>query len=158
MGQYFLLIVSKEKPNLDIIIDQFGYVGEKGETKEYDNFINRICENQQWRFRLVANPTRTLRREGKRGKIVAHTSPKFQLAWLENKAIQNGFKLYDAYVLENRWKIFKKNSEQSKVKVKEVVFEGILSVDNVELFRKALIEGIGRGKVYGMGMLTIVSV
>ena len=59
--------------------------------------------------------------------------------------------------MSSNWKIFKKHNEKSKVRVKEVTFEGVLHVDDVCLFKKALTEGIGRSKVYGMGMLTIVS-
>jgi len=37
-----------------------------------------------------------------------------------------------------------------------VTYEGILTVTDKERFRKTLIEGIGREKAYGMGLLTVV--
>jgi CRISPR system Cascade subunit CasE len=156
-GQYYLMILSKVKPNFDGLIEQFGYKGEVEEVKSYDYLLNRIDKDQVWRFRLVANPTRTIWKKGERGKIVAHTSTKYQLEWLNNKASQNGFSIFEASVMSSNWKIFKKHNDKSKVRVKEVTFEGVLHVDDVCLFKKALTEGIGRSKVYGMGMLTIVS-
>ena len=39
---------------------------------------------------------------------------------------------------------------------KRGVFEGLLCVEDVDVFRDTLVNGIGREKAYGMGMLTIV--
>ena len=39
-----------------------------------------------------------------------------------------------------------------------VTYEGVLTVTDTELFCKALTEGIGRGKAYGMGLLTVARV
>ena len=40
--------------------------------------------------------------------------------------------------------------------LRKVTYEGILEINDAELFKTALINGIGRGKAYGMGMLTIM--
>ena len=37
-------------------------------------------------------------------------------------------------------------------------YEGVLTVTDEELFKAALVQGIGREKAYGLGMLTIVGV
>ena len=37
-----------------------------------------------------------------------------------------------------------------------MVFEGKLCVENADIFRDTLVNGIGREKAYGMGMLTVV--
>lgn len=42
------------------------------------------------------------------------------------------------------------------VSLLSVTFEGFLTVTDADLFRCTLTEGIGRGKAYGMGMLTVV--
>ena len=39
-----------------------------------------------------------------------------------------------------------------------VVFEGVLTVTDADAFRNALVNGIGREKAYGMGLLTIAGV
>jgi CRISPR system Cascade subunit CasE len=40
-GQYYLMILSKVKPNFDGLIEQFGYKGEVEEVKSYDYLLNR---------------------------------------------------------------------------------------------------------------------
>ena len=37
-----------------------------------------------------------------------------------------------------------------------VTYEGILQVNDVEKFRKVLVEGLGREKAYGLGLLTVM--
>ena len=36
-----------------------------------------------------------------------------------------------------------------------VTYEGILTVTDEDSFRKALVNGIGREKAYGLGMITV---
>ena len=48
----------------------------------------------------------------------------------------------------------KKTGEQ--VKLLGVTYEGLLTVTDAEKFREALTGGIGRGKAYGLGLLTVV--
>jgi CRISPR system Cascade subunit CasE len=156
MGQYYILILSEDRPCLDGFIRQFGYKGETGEIKEYDALLNRLDIDQKWRFRLVANPTRTIKNDKGERKISAHVSEKYQLQWLTQKAEKHGFEINEAMVVSSDWKIFRKNGGASRVRLKEAVFEGSLTIKDLELFKSALIRGIGREKVYGMGMLTIV--
>jgi CRISPR system Cascade subunit CasE len=42
-----------------------------------------------------------------------------------------------------------------RVSLYTVTYEGILEITDVELFKEVLTKGIGRGKAYGCGMLTI---
>lgn len=55
---------------------------------------------------------------------------------------------------------FQKGKEQgkNKVSIKGVTYEGILKVYDEEKFKELLVAGIGRGKAYGMGLLTIVHI
>ena len=54
----------------------------------------------------------------------------------------------------------RKGKEQGKnrVSIKGVTYEGILKVCDEDKFKELLVTGIGRGKAYGMGLLTIVHV
>ncbi len=65
----------------------------------------------------------------------------------------------DFTVVHSQWHIFRKNpSQETKVRLLAVTYEGVLTVTDTELFCKALTEGIGRGKAYGMGLLTVAKV
>lgn len=154
----YLLIVSAEKPDLSKIAVQFGFDNDCGELREYDRLLNRIETGSNWHFRLTANPVHSIQGGKRRGKIVAHTSERYQLEWLENQAVKRGFRIPPdgAYITESNWKIFSKGDSNQKVRILEVVFEGDLCVENADIFKNTLINGIGREKAYGMGMLTVV--
>lgn len=157
-GKPYLLIVSTQKPNLPQIAAQFGFEKDCGESKEYSQLLNRIEKGSEWHFRLAANPVHSIGNGEKRGKIVAHISEKYQLKWLYTQAAKKGFCILPegAYVMESNWRIFTKYNSHQKVRLLEVVFEGRLRVEDVDLFKDALINGIGREKAYGMGMLTVM--
>ena len=75
-----------------------------------------------------------------------------QRNWLLRKADKKGFQVNDFNVTQSIWKKF-----ENQVSFLSVTYEGILTIENVALFREALKNGIGRGKAYGMGLLTIIS-
>ena len=158
-GEYYILILSEEVPNLKDFVEQFGDSKSSAETKEYEVLLNRITDHSAWRFRLVANPTHSVKTKSARGKVMAHVTPEHQMEWLKTKAAANGFELVDdnCFVLANEWKNFYKNAKgkDMRVRLMLVSFEGILRVTDIDAFRNALISGIGRGKAYGAGMLTI---
>lgn len=158
-GEYYILILSEEVPNLKDFMEQFGDSKSPAETKEYDVLLNKIMDHSVWHFRMVANPTHSVKTKSGRGKVMAHVTPEHQMEWLKTKAAANGFELVDdnCFVLANEWKNFYKNAREKDMRVRLmlVAFEGILRVTDVDAFRNALISGIGRGKAYGAGMLTI---
>ena len=156
-GMTYLLMLSAQMPNLSGIAEQFGYEGMNGETKSYDGLLNRIQEGSIWQFRLVANPVHSIGKEEGRGKVVAHTTEKYQLEWLNGQAGKKGFSIVSdsARVTQSEWKIFRKGSSGQKVHILQAAFEGKLKVEDTTAFKDALINGIGREKAYGMGLLTI---
>lgn len=158
MNKSYLLILSVSKPNLTELLKQFGYEDAIGQTKEYNRLLNQIEEKSVWHFRLVANPVHSIKTGNGRGKVVAHVSEHYQLEWLNNQAIKKGFCIVSdtACVKESNWKIFNKRNSNKRVRILAVTFEGILRVEDVEVFKNTLLNGIGRGKAYGMGLLTIV--
>jgi len=162
-GDKYLLILSEEIINFSTVSEQFGF-GSEYECKCYDSLLERITNGSKWHFRLKANPivqSKNIPAENGRGKVLAHISTAHQEEWLKRQSIKNGFSLSEGewLVTESRWYMFKKNREQkNKIKLLSVTYEGILTVTDSETFKKALINGIGREKAYGMGFLTVVEV
>ncbi len=156
-GNTYLLILSSEKPQLSNITDQFGYENIAGESKNYGKLLSRVEKGSTWHFRLVANPTRSIKKEGERGKVTAHTAEKYQLEWLKLQSEKKGFYIFPdtVRVQGSNWKVFYKQGSKQKVRILEVAFEGRLKVEDADVFKDALVNGIGREKAYGMGLLTI---
>ena len=162
-GKTYLLILSETRPELSHALTQFG--NENSETPYevavYDKLLDRIEVGSVWQFRLVANPTKSINDTFKkeRGSVHAHITTQYQEQWLMDKASKCGFSLkQEEFRKESeKWYSFKKGTDNNRVTILSVTFEGLLTVTNVELFKKAMTEGIGKGKAYGMGLLTIVT-
>lgn len=160
-GDKYLLILSKKALDLSNVAEQFGY-DNSYESKSYDNLLERITEDSEWQFRLKANPTfqRFDQKKG-RGKVFAHITPELQKKWLKKEADKNGFLISDDkyMVTASQWYTFKKNRNSNiKVHLLSVTYEGVLTVTNKDSFRKALVNGIGREKAYGLGLMTIAGI
>lgn len=165
-GAQYLMLVSKDMPDLSAAVEQFGCSEDAAawETRDYTPLLNRIQPGTRWHFRLTANPIKHApgnAATGQRGKVMPHITAEHQQHWLMEKASQHGFALKEGEFLavQEQWYQFRKLQEGGRpVSLLSVTFEGMLTVTDVELFRHALMEGIGRGKAYGMGMLTVVRI
>ena len=163
-GKTYLLLLSRERPNLSKAARQFGN-GKLWETKNYNPFLDGIREGEILRFRLTANPTvsrsspQNADGEKARGSVYAHITAEHQRLWLLQKAPRHGFRLTpDSFdVTESRWRTFRKGAERNRrVTLLSATYEGTLEVTDAEKFRETLAAGIGRGKAYGMGLLTVM--
>lgn len=158
----YLLIQSPMKPDLHHIVDQFGRpdAGQVGETIDYESFLSSVHNGQVWRFRLRANPVRSVPsgEPNVRGKVCHHITAEQQLGWLLDRCEGLGFSLTGAdgptvQIVQRDKRVFDRKG--SKVTISMVTFEGLLTVDDRDRFIEALRNGIGRAKSYGCGMITI---
>lgn len=170
-NQRCLLLLSEEKPDLSHLAAQFG-TPDAPETCSYAPLLERAITGSRWQFRLHANPTYSSGGNGKRGKVHACTliqkpedaaigtsEPKTQVGWLLHQAENHGFRVLpeDFSITKSQWYTFGK-AHCDQVKLLGVTYEGILTVTDADKFRQALTGGIGRGKAYGMGLLTVMRV
>lgn len=60
-----LYVVSPWRPDFTGLIEQAGWpTAPTWDTASYDRFLERLAEGQRWRFRVTANPTRSVPRGG----------------------------------------------------------------------------------------------
>ena len=164
-GRWYLLVLSEDKPDMKNVAEQFGFPDEEPqwETRDYTPLLNRIQPQSSWHFRLTANPTRSSAAEADasgRGKVHNHVTIEQQKKWLMDRAESHGFQLKDEdFTITFRdWNVFcKKGNKGPRVSILAVTYEGNLTVTDPERFCETLTGGIGRGKAYGMGMLTVAS-
>ena len=171
-GDLYILLLSEEIPDLSGFCRRYCRTADDAQTKQYDGLLARITAGSIWHFRLTANPTvsRKANRIGQRGKVeacsIVDCSDKepdsrliTQKEWLLTHCEKHGFRLSaDSFdVTQSRWHQFYK-SDRNRVSLLAVTFEGTLEVTDAELFRQALCAGIGRGKAYGLGMLTVMHI
>ena len=159
-SQPYLLVCSEDQPDFTNLAEQYGYPDMPWEIRKYDSFLERISAGSEWQFRLTANPVAAKKQSGiSRGKKMAHVTADQQEAWLLERAELHGFSLHPgAYQVTNSiWYQFAKNGVGNRVTLHAVTFEGRLQVTDPYAFRQTLIQGLGHGKAYGMGMLTIAA-
>ena len=149
----YLLLLSEERPDLTALCAQFG-TGAPPETRPYDPLLERVTAGSCWQFRLTANPTRTRKDPADplaRGALKPCYLEAEQEQWLLEQAGKHGFALTeDSFTVTRvQWQHFAKHGTRP-------VTLGILQVTDQEAFREMLCQGIGRGKAYGLGLMTIL--
>lgn len=121
-------------------------------SKPFNLEASQLHPNQILQFRLKANPSK---RNKDTGKITGLFSQQDQVAWLERQAEGRGFVLQgvDTIPTPNVWG--KKGKGNSPIKIFTVLYQGILKVKDPSVFVETLHQGIGRGRSYGCGLLSI---
>ena len=122
-------------------------------------------------FRLRANPTKRIsnrnpdRPDPLLGKRVELLREDDQIAWLVRKGEQHGFQILatetssdvpDVRVTQAE-KAHGTRRNQPRTTFGTVVFNGRLTVTHRELFIQSLVDGIGSGKSFGFGLLSIAA-
>ncbi|MBV1879327.1 MAG: type I-E CRISPR-associated protein Cas6/Cse3/CasE [Pseudomonadales bacterium] len=134
-----------------------------GQKEFRPNFIL----GQRLRFRLRANPTKTIKDPSK-GNVTkkGKTSPRTvrvplihdeqQRVWLMRK-MKDVTSLQSLIVQPERALYFRKAKTQHSGKIQPVIFEGVFEVKNVEAFQTILEAGIGPAKAFGCGLLSLAA-
>lgn len=154
-GKTYLLIVSRKAPDL-VALCRYGVEGS-AETRDYDPFLSKLKKGMRCRFRAVLNPVVAVSEgDGKRGRIMPHITVAYQLDYLKKRAETHGFLLHDGEydIKERDFALWRKGKE--RIHLSRVAYEGILTIQDADLFRTLLTEGMGKKKAYGFGMMTVI--
>lgn len=142
-----VLVQSTPAGNWSALEQVAGYLRRPAETKTFD-LPAWVQPGASYRFRLVANPTVT--REGKRLGLVGEEA---QTAWLHRQALRHGFQLDAALVADSDVVCARKAA--MPVSLQRACFEGLLTVLDASALSSALEAGIGPGKAFGFGLLSL---
>ena len=177
-GRVVILVQSAVKPNWDYAFRNADYL--LAAPPEVKPFKPHFKPNQRLRFRVLANPVRKVSRnsldtKGERldkrwiGKDVP--VPTADLTkWLERRAEPGwsvpknsdgkqsppGFRLVEITEIQGGYVYIKKTSDKNAGRrVRSALYEGILEVTNADHFLNTLVGGIGPGKAFGFGLLSV---
>jgi CRISPR system Cascade subunit CasE len=148
-SQPVVLVQSAHLPDWSYLVELPGYL-QHGELPQSKTFApaQLLRAEDRYRFRLVANPTVT--RQGKRYGLVGEDD---QLAWLNRQGERAGFSVIAALVSGNDMVQGRKGA--TRVSLRRVCFEGVLHAEDAVHLAKALADGIGPGKAFGCGLLSV---
>ena len=162
-----LYISSPVAPDPSHIVEEAGYATEGGViVRDMSTFLDGLSAGQRWGFRLCVNPTfresSQVNAQGRK-KVLAHVTQDQQTQWVLERAEKCGFRVLtsaelggDLPILEDvERSIAEFKHKEHRVTLGVATFEGVLEVTDPEALRRVLIYGIGRGKAYGCGLMTL---
>lgn len=175
-----LLVVAPTAPDLMHFVELGGWGSSPPSLAEYSTFLQAVAEGRQYRFRLRANTVRSVKDEGQvggRGRVKSVGSREQQEQWLAARAEPCGFRIPEdcmdmhasdgslisrrnlALTSRDTLRFTKGGGDADKpVTLATAQFDGLLEVTDPDRLRRTLREGIGRGKAYGCGLLTLAPV
>jgi len=166
-----LLVQSAVAPDWRPLSD--GYLIAEPEFKPLDGVYDELEAGAAIRFRLRANPTRRIsdtnasETERWRGRRVDLRTEESQVDWLRAKGRSCGFELVEVEdhpgvfdlraTPEGRWSGRPPvgSAKSERLTFSSVLFDGRLRITDAGDFRRAMLAGIGSGKAWGFGLLTI---
>lgn len=159
-----LYIVSPDAPDLTHLVEQAGWpTTQTWVTKPYAPLLDQLEPGDRFAFRLTANPIHNVRQEtGTRGKPIGHVTVAEQEKWLLARQERSGFEVTHTAkgdstlsVSDRRALSFRRGAAQVTLTV--ATYQGILQITDADQFRRVLVNGLGRAKGYGCGLLTIAN-
>lgn len=149
-----ILVQSSTQPDWNNL-NQKGYLLIPATVK----FFNVLpVSGQIFRFRLLANPTKRVKGNGSvDGPRVGLMREEDQIAWLERKAGLNGFRVLEVQTIKTVQPdaVKHEKSKIHRIHCEAVRFDGLLQVIEPGLFSAGLARGIGSGKGFGFGLLSL---
>ncbi len=157
-GKYYLLLLSDSQPDAKKM-EQYG-VEKSAQTKLYTPFLESLQNGMRLRFKATLNPVKSLSSgsaSGKRGRVVPLLKVDDQMKFLLERAAKHGFELDESefYITETKIEIIRKKGAREE-KVKKTTYEGVLTIVDSDKFQDVLINGLGKRKAYGCGMITVM--
>ena len=155
-GPLTLLVQSRSKPDWSWLAQHEGARAYLLDTEEPNPWVKEFAPEfkpgQVLAFRLRANPT--IKRKGKRLGLYRDEE---QMNWLARKAEQSGFRLLSVRTASEAvlGGVVHTESRKDNLRLLSVQFDGLLQVQEPELLRLAARDGIGSGKGFGFGLLSL---
>lgn len=142
-----MLVQSTKEPDWSRLNTPDDYFIRPPQSKAFDP---TFYEGQQLIFRLMANPT--VKRDGKRWGLVREEE---QRQWMERKASQGGFSITSLRVVPHNVVEGEKKADKTGLMFTSITYDGTLSITDPERFRDTLEDGVGSGKGFGFGLLSV---
>lgn len=162
--RYTLYVQSEDKPNWSFMSGLEGYLAASPD--EHGNPALRELDLQPrsgdvFRFRLRANPSvKSADRKTGKKKRWGILKPEDQLAWLKRKGEAGGFRIGLGTIIaapEGRkltGRVIQEDERRSTTHF-SVRFDGLLQVTDPEKFSETIRRGVGSGKGFGFGLITL---
>jgi CRISPR system Cascade subunit CasE len=149
-----LLLQSRTRPDLTALPPHYGHADSRPLTP----LLDALRTGMPVRYRIDASAVRKPRKTTQElyglKSIVALTGPA-AVQWWQNQANQAGLKLDTVHTTRLDAATGTKGQDKQRIHNARTRFEGNALVSDPALLRQRVEEGIGRGKAYGCGLLSL---
>ena len=149
----YLLVTSAEKPDAKTL-EKRGFYTDEARIRDISKLKELLISGRTLRFELLASPCKKVRGDGENSRRFFLEHPEERAEWLNRKGQQGGFQIIRLEELGNRIDIYG-HRQGVEIKNSAVLFSGILCISDQETFWQSYTRGIGPGKAYGLGMLSL---
>lgn len=174
-----LLVLTQSSPSFESLVEQAGWPTSdepQALSKPYDALLARVVRGREFAFRVRANTVTASRdaarwtprqaaaasEQRRRGVLVPERTVAAQTEWFAQRAHRWGFDVVEsaaghaALELVDRSRLsFGKSGSSARVVLQTATFEGRLRVTDPAVMSTSLLQGVGRGRAYGCGLLTL---
>lgn len=157
-----VLVASLAEPRWEALPP--GYLVAEAAMRSTDAAYDALAPGQVLRFRLVASPTKSVpspsvidgsRERGTKRPVHDRDEA---VVWLRRRLETAGVELLDEHEVAPADAAHGKRGPTGQISLHGYRFDGMLRVRDADALRHALAEGIGPGKAYGFGMLTVARI
>lgn len=150
-GRPVLLVQSQVEPNWHILHADY-LSPEQQPAVQVKEFDPKLSAGQMLAFRLRANPT-----VKRGGKICGLYQEEEQQDWLLRKGAQSGFRVSQVNInhTEMARDEIHRGDASHDLTLLAVRFDGLLQVIDPVQVREVVATGVGRGKAFGFGLLSL---
>jgi CRISPR system Cascade subunit CasE len=156
-GRAAVLVQSSLKPDWDYAFGNAAHL--LAAPPQVRTWEPSFAIGEALRFRLLANTVKrvSLKDPDRDGPRVPVASTREAMTdWLQSRAGRCGFLVSSLDTLEPGWTHWSKDlASESGIRIRTVLFEGALQVQDKAAFVGAVASGIGPSKAYGCGLLSL---
>ncbi|WP_434983944.1 type I-E CRISPR-associated protein Cas6/Cse3/CasE [Vreelandella zhaodongensis] len=144
-----ILMLSNRAPKTSVD-GQYGEVLSKPISESF-------LEHDQYRFKVIVNPTR---RDSASRKLFAVRGRDDVAQWFTERATKSwGFDVSPQHLQVDKIEVLQfKDKHQRQVTIGQAHVQGLLRVTDKQQFTHSFMQGIGRARAYGCGLLQIVPI
>ncbi|MFE1781296.1 type I-E CRISPR-associated protein Cas6/Cse3/CasE [Streptomyces sp. NPDC059506] len=150
-----VLLQSRTRPDLDRLPAAYG----KAVTKDISPLPEQLAAGRGVRYRIDANavrkPGHTTRQATGAKAVVPLTGADAEAWWARQAEERTGLKLTSLHSTPLTAARGERGQDKRQVKHARTRFDGTAVITDPDLLRTRLLEGIGRGKAYGCGLLSL---
>lgn len=159
-------ILFRQEPDSDLVLVQSaiapdwsklpdGYLSQPSQPKSFHLSPEVLSAGSVFQFRLRANPSK---RDKQTRKTIGFYRRADQLAWLERQGDRCGFRLLGVDVMPSPNVFGTKKKGLPPIRIATALFQGTLAITDSEPFLSVVQQGLGKGKSYGCGLLSLARI